>query len=133
MESLGTINTMWAFLALLLYFTVEGIKWIAKNKEARKSKFATIQVFKDLSEKLDTHIKDDTKIQTEISEKLQGVQVLLLMQRYPYNSSNARSEIVRSAARKYFDAGHNGEVALAYHEWEERREEMLNNLKNQKQ
>jgi len=127
MESLGQVNSMWGFAALALYLIVECIKWIINSRNNKNNQFATQQSLDELKGKFDKHVDE---LHSEISAKLQGIQVLQLLQKYAYNCSNDNAVIVRSAAYKYLDSGHNGEVSTEYHKWEAKREEMLSNLKN---
>jgi len=175
MEFLGTINTIWAFAAFVIYFLIKEIVGYQKNKKTKESRFATTSALaelsgkfielskklsahiesnnvksseiqnvqrimsdsiseyagtaRELSNKIDNHINLDKEVKNNILLKLQGFELLELMHKFPYNCSNARAEIVRSAAKKFFAVGGNGEIKDSYAIWVEKREEMLKNLK----
>jgi len=168
MEFLGTINTIWAFAAFVIYFLIKEIVNYKKSKKTKMSRYATTSALAELSNqltahivdynnkaseiqtiqrsistsinlysdtavelasKIDNHIKSDKEIKNKILLKLQGFEFLELMHKHPYNCSNPRAEIVRSAAKKFFAAGGNGEIQDTYTVWQEKREEMLKNLR----
>ena len=140
-EHLSGVNTVWAMVPTLLYILYAIGRDIAKNRKKNKKEYAEKEALdavkkslEEISEKTDKFQKESLEWRKSYGAKLQGVQVLQLLQSTPCNASKIRADRVRKAFESYSQGDvNNGVVAQQYEEWLEKREKSFANLKqNQK-
>lgn len=113
-EFIGNVNTMWGVIAVTIFSIYKIIDYLIKNSHNKRNNYVLKSSFKELSDKLDDHVEDNSKSALETNLQVKRLELLQMMYQFP-----AKTSRIDSLYREYKSNGGNSYIDDVYCEWKD--------------